>query len=111
MDSINVLKSTIVMLEAVLLKMEMAAAAPMATTVTKKKLEKSETRHTSESFLEYGKKVCDDENWANGCRFPRKSWPLKADGTEYPKLQNLAAALNLECEKGTIGSEIYLHFG
>ena len=68
-------------------------------------------RHSHESFLAHGKIVSDKDGWAMGCKFPRKTWPLKADGTEYAKLQDLAAALDCECEKGTKGPEIYLCFG
>ena len=105
MDSIAILKSAIVELQELLAKLEAALPANPPTIL------KKSNRHSPESFLAYGKKVSDDEGWANGCRFPRKSWPVKEDGKEYAKLQDLAAALKCECEKGTTGSEIYIHFG
>ena len=102
MDSVTVLKSAISDLQALLKKLEDVKGTPKVT--------KPVERHTVESFIEYGKKVSDKEGWANGCRFPRKSWPLK-DGKEYSKLQALATDLKIDCEKGTLGSEIYLFFG
>ena len=108
--SIAVLKSTIAELQALVHTFESTPTVASRPSIVKKPAQVM-VRHSAKSFLDHGKKVADDEGWANGCRFPRKSWPLKEDGKEYAKLQDLAAALQCECEKGTNGSEIYLHFG
>jgi hypothetical protein len=105
MDSVAIVKSVILELQELLVKLESALPSNPPTILKKPE------RHSPDSFLAYGKKVADDEGWANGCRFPRKSWPLREDGKEYGKLQDLAAALKCKYEKGTLGSEIYLHFG
>ena len=99
--SITLLKSAIKDLETLLRELELAM--PTA--------KPAQARHSTVTFLEYGKTVADKEGWANGCRFARKTWPLKEDGTEYAKLQDLAGALGCRCEKGTTGSEIYLYIG
>ena len=107
MNSITILKAVIADLQAHLKTLEDALPSNPPKVLKKEKKE----RHTVESFMEYGKKVSDKEGWANGCRFPRKSWPLDRDGKEYPKLQALAKDLNMNCETGTLGTEIYLFFG
>ena len=107
MDSITLVKSAIADLQTLLKKLEDGVVDTPPKIIKK---DKTVTRHTPESFKEYGRKVSDDEGWANGCRFPRKSWPLTEDGKEYKKLQDLAHDLRIDVEKGTLGSEIYLFF-
>jgi hypothetical protein len=108
MDSITLVKSAIADLQTLLKKLEDRVVENPPKVI--KKQSKEIVRHTPESFKEYGRKISDDEGWANGCRFPRKSWPLTADGKEYAKLQDLARDLRIDVEKGTLGSEIYLFF-
>ena len=65
---------------------------------------------SKEAFVSAGRAVAKSNGWVNGCNFPRALWPLKADGTAYEKIMNVAQAFGLEVKYGDSGKEVYIKF-